>query len=210
MGYLPKHLLLFKQNLIEAGVRNPNYASDSEQKRAEKEEVDEYLMCLMLSGSDNGRYLSLKKKLEKSMLLRSDNYPKSREELLQVINYYKEEEGKQGSRATRSTQKEFIFLQQVGGKKNKYHDRSRINIKGRSDCFHCKNTNHWEYQCHGLTPEKLVDPRTFYYQGKQQHVSVHTQVGMVAEVGVSMLVKGENKAFQVPRNKSLNTNSVYL
>ena len=79
-GELPNHPLLAKKNLIEAGVNNPNYASESEQKRAEKASVEDYLACLMPIGADNGRYQSLKNNLENSMLLGSDNYPKSREE----------------------------------------------------------------------------------------------------------------------------------
>ena len=54
-GELPKHSLLVKKNLIEAGVCEPNYASDLERKRADNVVVEEYLACLMLSGADNGR-----------------------------------------------------------------------------------------------------------------------------------------------------------
>ena len=46
--------------------------------------------------------------------------------------------------------------------------------------------------------------------GKQQNGSVHTHVGMVVEGGVSMIVKGERKDFQVPGKKYLKNNHVYL
>ena len=40
-GILPNNPLIVDQNLIKAGVRNPNYASDSERKRAEKAVVED-------------------------------------------------------------------------------------------------------------------------------------------------------------------------
>ena len=189
-GELPKHPLLVKQNLFEAGLIGPNYALNLYQNRLEKALVEGYLACLVLSGADNGRYLSLKNKLENSMLLGSDNYPKSREDVIQLLNHYKEKECKWGSSATRSTQEEVTFLQKGGGNKQKQHDGPRTNSKGRSDCFHCKKTDHLAYQCPNLTPEKRAEMEADFYKVKQQHVSVHTQVGVVVEVGVSMLVKG--------------------
>ena len=49
-----------------------------------------------------------------------------------------------------------------------------------------------------------------YDKGKHQHGSVHTQVVVVVEGGVSMLFKVDSKAFQVPGKQSLKTNHVYL
>ena len=119
--------------------------------------VKEYLECLMLSGSYNGRYISLKNKLENIMLLVSDKHPKSREDSLQVLNHYRYEEGKWGLIATRETQEEVLFLHQGGGNKKNQNYRPRKNSKGRLDCLHCKKTDHWAYQCPDLTPEKHAD-----------------------------------------------------
>ena len=44
------------------------------------------------------------------MLQESDNYPKSREDLLQVLSHYKDYEGKRDPSATRATQEEVAFL----------------------------------------------------------------------------------------------------
>ena len=71
-------------------MHNTSNVSDSYREIAEKTAVEEYLTCLTLSGVDNGRYLILKKKLENSIILRYNNYLKSREELLQVLNNYKD------------------------------------------------------------------------------------------------------------------------
>ena len=89
-GGVPKHPLLVKHKSVVAGVRDPNYSLGSYQKRLEKSVVEDYPACPMMSGAHSGLYLSLKNKLENSMLLGSDNYPKSREELLQVLNHYKD------------------------------------------------------------------------------------------------------------------------
>ena len=103
--------------------------------------VDGYLACLMMSRADSSCYMSLKNKLDNSMLLGSDNCPKSREELLQVFNYYKDEEVKRGLSATRAEQEEVAFLQQGGSNKKKQHYGPRTNINGRSGFSHCKKTD---------------------------------------------------------------------
>ena len=71
-GELPKHPLLVKQNLFEAGLIGPNYALNLYQNRLEKALVEGYLACLVLSGADNGRYLILKINMDNIMLLGSD------------------------------------------------------------------------------------------------------------------------------------------
>ena len=86
----------------------------------------------MMSGANNGRYLSLKNKLENSILLRYDDYPKSREESLQVLKHYNEEEGKWGSSETRAAQEEVAFLKKCGSNKQKHHIGPRTNSKGGS------------------------------------------------------------------------------
>ena len=144
------------------------------------------------------------------MLLGYNTYLKPREALLQVLNIYKDEEGKWGSSVMRETQEEVEFLQQGGGNKKNHNDGSRKNSKVRPDFFHCEKMYHLAYQCPNFTTEKRAELKATYDKGKQQHSSVKTQVGVVVEGGVSMLVKGDSETFKVLGTKSLKTNHVYL
>ena len=70
--------------------------------------------------------------------------------------------------------------------------------------------NHWAYQCPDLTTEQHAGLKAVYDKGEQKHGSVHAQVGVVVEGCVSVIVKGDIKAFQVTGKKSINIKRVYL
>ena len=144
------------------------------------------------------------------MLLGSDDFPKSREELLGVLNFYKDEEGKSGLSTTKATQEQFAFLQQVGGNKQKTRDGPRTNSNARSCFSHCKKMDHLAYQCPDLTIDEHADLKAAYDKEKQQHGNVHAEVVVVVEGRVFMLANGYIKAFKVTRKQSLKTNRIYL
>ena len=50
-----------------------------------------FMTCIMLSGTNKGCYGSMKAKLKNAQLLGRDDFPKTREDLMGILNIFKDD-----------------------------------------------------------------------------------------------------------------------
>ena len=60
-------------------------------KTASADVCKSFMTCMMLSGANKDRYGGLKAKLENTQLLGRDDFPKTREDLMGILNNFKDE-----------------------------------------------------------------------------------------------------------------------
>ncbi len=109
-------------------------ADCAEIKRAEEVCRKCYLLCMLLRGADNGRYLKLKVDLSNDMTKGTDNYPKTIVETTRRLTGYVPPPRLQ--RARDLDGKGLAFVQGKGGA---LHGGSKKDSasKGGVDCWHC-------------------------------------------------------------------------
>ena len=73
---------IFKKN----NITTPSKANREE---AEEEAREQYVACLITNGADNGRYKQLKDALHNQYTMGTDNYPKTIEGAIKILNNYK-------------------------------------------------------------------------------------------------------------------------
>ena len=101
-----QHPMLITKMLKSKGL---DISSHDDRVVAQLEVCEEYLACPMLSGACVKRYSPLKNKLSNVILLGTDNYPKSRKAVLNMLNHYVSESFTQGHRPASQEDVSFIW-----------------------------------------------------------------------------------------------------
>ena len=96
---------MIKAELKEMGV-TVKTTSDDQKKQAKSSEKDKYLMVLLLASANNSRYKALNNNLVNNYTLGRDNYPKTPQEEVSILESKKmpcsdETQGRLGDVCTR-------------------------------------------------------------------------------------------------------------
>ena len=131
----------------------------------------------MLNGSCGRRYNILKARLANTQLLGDDQYPKSRETALNLLNHFQAE-----SYTTPTMfQEDVAFIQADANVDTVAGDSPKTNSKGQSECFHCGKADHWSYACPKLTGKEREELTKKYKARRGDRI--HTQVCKEVSVG---------------------------
>ena len=147
--------LLVMEKLLELGCNDMDSPDADMKKKTVGLVWEEYLTMLALGGAKGPEFQGMKGKLENLLLFGQDLYPRTREELLNMMNYYKPEVPRV---RTHPTGGEVAFIQTIkmaggAGKQVKKSDKNnnkmgrdscKTNKSCESDCFNCGGKYHLE------------------------------------------------------------------
>ena len=119
---------------IQTGVADRDNPTINELESAYETCREQYLACMLLRGSDNGRYSKLKDDLANNMSLGKDSYPKTIVETTRLLNEYKVPPRAQ---RVRENQIEGVAFVQEG----KFVDVKKIT------CYHCGKKGNYHSDC---------------------------------------------------------------
>jgi len=153
-----------QEAMARDATRTDANPTDAEMECARNEIAAEVKAAFMLSGASNSRYKELKDYLENQYVTGSDNYPRSVEGVLALMNNFRVSEPRRGGYRTGGEDDGLAFVQE-GGDDNKEEKEGAIvtqsgkkeekevktNSKGESACFHCGGKDHWIRECPELT-----------------------------------------------------------
>lgn len=132
--------LMLKMIMTEQGISEEDQEREStEQKDAALEASKQrYLALLFLSNADGYRYKKLCDNLANQYLMGSDNYPKTLEQAVKLLNNYRSGIPKYRPKGGRSDEN-VAFVQ--GGEEKKKKDKSHI------ECYNCHEKGHYASEC---------------------------------------------------------------
>ena len=130
-----------------------------------------FMTCIMLNDANKDRYGGLKSKLENAQLLGGNDFPKSREDLMVILNNFKDE--------TKTTNyNKLSDPEQVGFAENgevvsqakpaaaptTVASGVKMNQSGKYACHKCGVKDYWYYECPNQTADEETCLRTIYNQ----------------------------------------------
>ena len=130
---------------------------------------ESFMTCMMLSGANKDRYGGLKSKLENAQLLGRDNLPKTREDLMGILNNFKDET--KTTKYDNPSAPEQVELAKngevVGPAKPAAAPAAaasgvKMNAVGKSACHECGAKYHWSYELPRHTSDKRARLKTIY------------------------------------------------
>ena len=109
------------------------------------------------------------------MLLGTDDYPKSQEAVLNMLNHYVSETITQNN--LRPAPQEGVAFIQKNGEGKAPRVGPQVNEDGRLDCFHCGEEGHWEHMCPKLSKKEKTEMKWAYNAKKREQSIQLCQVG---------------------------------
>jgi len=136
--------LVMAEIKIQTGVVDRDNPTVDELELAYDTCREQYLACMLLRGSDNGRYSKLKDDLANNMSLGKDSYPKTIVETTRLLNEYKVPPRAQ---RVRENQVEGVAFVQEG---------KTVDVK-KITCYHCGKKGHYRSDCPELQVPGMDD-----------------------------------------------------
>ena len=138
-------------------------------KTASTAVYNSFMTCVMLSCANKDCYGSLKAKLENAQLLRRDDFLKTREELMGILNNFKDEtKTTEYDKSSAPWQVAFYENREVVGQANPAAAPAaaasgvKMNAAGKSTCHECGAKDHWSYELPRHTSDKQARLKTIY------------------------------------------------
>ena len=138
-------------------------------KTASAAVLESFMTCTMQSGANKDCYGGLEAKLENAQLLRGDDFPKTREYLIGILNNFKDEtKTTEYDKSSAPWQVAFYENREVVGQANPAAAPAaaassvKMNAAGKSTCHECGAKDHWSYECPKHTADKRARLKTIY------------------------------------------------
>ncbi|KAL7447592.1 hypothetical protein ACHAXS_006643 [Conticribra weissflogii] len=180
-------------------------ATTAEVEEAMEIAKERFTACLVLNGADNGRYKQLKDDLHNQHMMGTDNYPKTVEHAVKLLNNYKTT--KVRGYNPRIGKEEHVAMIQYGAneKAEKEKKGKKKKKKDEVECFRCGELGHYASECNKAHADSVddglaninVDSEDDDYDDNASH---GMQALMIEEHGISML----------QARKTLNPNHFYV
>ncbi len=188
------HEGMYKERLREIKTKNglnvADPATDEMREKAMIESCNEYLGCLFIRNSDEGRYKQLKSTLDNSYLFGKDDYPTSIEDALRMMQNHKPTHPqKTGLRNEQQLQSDGVTFAQTGqgGRQGKGRDASK------DKCFNCGTVGRHAKDCQNNAEAGKEKSGTNFFNVDEEADQLEADMeGMLLEEGTDFfnLIEG--------------------